>query len=121
MGHRGARHPLQVALHPQLWDRYSKEVVAIENKPSTVAEKTRMWFARIEPAIGKLKISDVTEEDAGAVVRAPLRLDVHISRRANVKLCAVGPRIGCVARKSASGTTSSGDLNHSCLSASFWS
>jgi integrase len=58
-----------------LWDRYSKEVVAIENKPTTVAEKTRMWMRRIEPAIGHLKISDVTEEDAGAVVRAPLRLD----------------------------------------------
>jgi integrase len=58
-----------------LWDRYSKEVVAIENKPSTVAEKTRMWSRRIEPAIGRLKINDVTEEDAGAVVRAPLRLD----------------------------------------------
>jgi integrase len=75
MGHRGARHPLQVALHPQLWDRYSKEVVAIENKPSTVAEKTRMWTRRIERAIGELKINDVTEEDAGTVVRAPLRLD----------------------------------------------
>jgi integrase len=58
-----------------LWDRYSKEVVAIENKPSTVAEKTRMWARRIEPAIGHLKINDVSEEDAGAVVRAPLRLD----------------------------------------------
>jgi integrase len=58
-----------------LWDRYSKEVVAIENRPSTVAEKTRMWTRRIEPAIGRLKINDVTEEDAGAVVRAPLRLD----------------------------------------------
>jgi integrase len=30
--------------------------------------------ARIEPAIGKLKINDVSEEDAGAMVRAPLRL-----------------------------------------------
>jgi integrase len=58
-----------------LWDRYSKEVVAIKNKPSTVAEKTRMWMRRVEPAIGNLKISDVMEEDAGAVVRAPLRLD----------------------------------------------
>jgi integrase len=58
-----------------LWDRYSKEVVAIENKPTTVAEKTRMWTRRINPAIGHLKINDVTEEDAGAVVRAPLRLD----------------------------------------------
>jgi integrase len=58
-----------------LWDRYSKEVVAIENKPSTVAEKTRMWIRRIEPAIGHLKINDVTEEDAGTVVRAPLRLN----------------------------------------------
>ena len=58
-----------------LWDRYSKEVVAIENKPRTVAEKTRMWTRRIEPAIGQMKIGDVTEQDAGAVVRAPLRLD----------------------------------------------
>jgi integrase len=58
-----------------LWNRYSKEVVAIENKPSTIAEKTRMWARRIEPAIGHLKIKDVTEEDAGTVVRAPLRLD----------------------------------------------
>ena len=58
-----------------LWDRYSKEVVAIENKPSTVAEKTRMWTRRVEPAIGHLKINEVSEEDAGAVVRAPLRLD----------------------------------------------
>jgi integrase len=58
-----------------LWDRYGKEVVAIENKPSTVAQKTRMWTRRIEPVVGHLKINDVTEEDAGAVVRAPLRLD----------------------------------------------
>jgi hypothetical protein len=58
-----------------LWDRYSKEVVAIENKPRTAEEKTRMWTRRVEPAIGHLKINDVTEEDAGTVVRAPLRLD----------------------------------------------
>jgi integrase len=58
-----------------LWDRYSKEVVAIENKPRTAAEKARMWERRIKPAIGHLKINDMTEEDAGAVVRAPLRLD----------------------------------------------
>jgi integrase len=58
-----------------LWDRYTKEVVAIENKPRTAADKTRMWERRIEPVIGHLKINDVTDEDAGAVVRAPLRLD----------------------------------------------
>ncbi|HWX29714.1 MAG TPA: site-specific integrase [Steroidobacteraceae bacterium] len=58
-----------------LWDRYGKEVVAIENKPSTIAEKNRIWTRRVEPAIGHLKITDVTEEDAGTVVRAPLRLD----------------------------------------------
>jgi hypothetical protein len=58
-----------------LWERYSKEVVAIENKPRTAAEKTRMWERRIKLAIGTLKINDVTEEDAAAVVRAPLRLD----------------------------------------------
>ena len=58
-----------------LWDRYRKEVMVIGNKPSTIAEKTRMWTRRIEPAIGDLTISEVTEEDASAVVRAPLRLD----------------------------------------------
>src|SRR5712691_6022355 len=58
-----------------LWDRYSKEVVAITNKPRTAAEKTRMWERRVKPAIGALKVKDVTEEDAGAVVRAPLRLE----------------------------------------------
>jgi integrase len=58
-----------------LWDRYSKEVVAIENRPSTAAEKNRMWQRRIGPAIGNLKVNEVTEEDAGKVVRAPLRLD----------------------------------------------
>jgi integrase len=59
----------------ELWDRYSNEVVAIENRPRTAAEKTRMWERRIKPAIGTLKINDVLEEDAGKVVRAPLRLD----------------------------------------------
>lgn len=58
-----------------LWERYSKEVVAIENKPRTAAEKSRMWTRRIAPAIRHLKIADVTEQDAGAVVRAPLRLN----------------------------------------------
>jgi integrase len=33
-----------------------------------------MW-ERIQPALGHLKINDVTEAEAGAVVRAPLRLD----------------------------------------------
>jgi integrase len=58
-----------------LWDRYAKEVVAITNKPSTAAGKLRIWTRRIEPALGALRIKDVTEEDCGAVVRAPLRLD----------------------------------------------
>jgi integrase len=57
-----------------LWNRYSKEVVAVENRPRTAAEKTRIWERRIKPAIGELKINNVTEEEAGAVVRAPLRL-----------------------------------------------
>jgi hypothetical protein len=58
-----------------LWNRYSKEVAAVENKPRTVAEKTRLWKRRIKPGLSHLKIGDVTEEDVGAVVRAPLRLD----------------------------------------------
>lgn len=58
-----------------LWDRYLKEVVAIANKLSTTEEKTRMWTRRIEPAIGRLKINDVTQEDVGRIVRSPLRLD----------------------------------------------
>jgi integrase len=58
-----------------LWDRYSKEVVAIENKPRTAAQKVRMWRRRINPAIGHLKINDVAGDDVGAIVRAPVRLD----------------------------------------------
>jgi integrase len=57
-----------------LWERYVKEVM-IANKPGTVGEKERMWRGRIEPAIGGLKVKGVSEEDAGAIVRAPLRLD----------------------------------------------
>lgn len=58
-----------------LWDRYSKEVVAIKNKPRTADEKTRMWKTRVSPVLGAVKINDVTDEDVGAVVRSPLRLD----------------------------------------------
>jgi integrase len=58
----------------QLWDRYAKEVVAVENKPRTIAEKTRQWLRVIEPKIGRLKIDDVTDKDAADVVFAPLRL-----------------------------------------------
>ena len=59
----------------ELWDRYAIEVMAVDNKPSTAAEKRRMWDNRIKPAIGKLKIKDVTDSDVGAIVRAPLRID----------------------------------------------
>ncbi|MEC4590550.1 tyrosine-type recombinase/integrase [Nitrospirillum amazonense] len=59
----------------EVWERYLKEIAAVENKPRTVAEKKRIWARRIEPALGKLKAMDVTEDDAAAVVRAPLKLD----------------------------------------------
>ncbi len=58
-----------------LWGRYAREVIAVENKPRTAAEKTRLWERRVKPVLGRLKVRDVTEEDVGAVVRAPLRLD----------------------------------------------
>jgi integrase len=58
-----------------LWERYRTEVIAIKNKPRTATEKTRLWRTRIEPATGLTRINDVTEEDAGSIVRAPLRLD----------------------------------------------
>jgi integrase len=58
-----------------LWERYSMEIVAIENKPRTARQKVRIWTTKIEPAIGHLRVNDVTQEDAGAVVRASLRLD----------------------------------------------
>jgi integrase len=58
-----------------LWDRYAKEVMALHNKPRTINEKTRMWKGRIEPAIGHLRIGDITQEDVDAIVRGPLRAD----------------------------------------------
>src|SRR6185295_12441951 len=47
----------------------------VENKPLTAAKKTRLSERRIKPELGHLKVRDITEEDAGALVRAPLRLD----------------------------------------------
>jgi hypothetical protein len=34
-----------------------------------------MWKSRIEPSIGRLKVKDVTNQDAGAIVRSALRFD----------------------------------------------
>src|SRR6516164_310374 len=70
-----AAHARRQKTVADLWERYSKEVVAIENKPSTIVQKTQMWQRGIAPALGHLKINEVTEEDADAVVRAPLRLN----------------------------------------------
>jgi integrase len=58
-----------------LWGRYAAEVISIANKPRTAAEKSRMWMRRINPAIGHLRINDITGGDVGAIVRSPLRLD----------------------------------------------
>jgi integrase len=58
-----------------LWDRYAKEVMAVENKSRTIAEKTRLWERRLKPALAHLKVQGVTEEDVGTVVREALRLD----------------------------------------------
>ncbi len=69
---RQERHEKTVS---DLWQRYLVEVVSVENKPRTAVEKRRMWQRRIEPAIGKLKIKDVTDQDAGAIVRAPFQFD----------------------------------------------
>lgn len=59
----------------ELWDRYWVDAVEGHNKPTTAREKLRMWNSRIKPALGKIKIKDVTDEDVGAVVRSPLRFD----------------------------------------------
>jgi integrase len=58
-----------------LWDRYVLEIVAVENKPRTAGEKRRMWEKRVKHVIGKMKVKDVSDSDAGAVVRSPLRTD----------------------------------------------
>jgi site-specific recombinase XerD len=58
-----------------LWTRYAADLIALRNKPSTAAEKARMWKGRIEPVIGSMAINAVTDKEAGAIVRAPLRLD----------------------------------------------
>src|SRR5437773_6856972 len=44
-------------------------------------DKNRLWKRRIQPALGRFKVQDVNEEDAGAVVRAPLRLDANGDRK----------------------------------------
>jgi integrase len=58
-----------------LWDRYAKEIMTVENKPRTTAQKTHQWLRAIAPKIGHLQIDNVTDKDAADVVFAPLRLD----------------------------------------------
>src|SRR5262249_20016665 len=53
----GRRHRLEKTV-ADLWDRYSKEVMAVENKPRTIAQKTQIWRRRIKPALGNLKVKD---------------------------------------------------------------
>jgi integrase len=60
-----------------LWDRYAKEVIAVSNKPRTAADKMWMWKRRIEPAIGNMRVADVTAEEVGAIIRGALRLDAR--------------------------------------------
>jgi integrase len=58
-----------------LWARYDAEEVAAHNRPSTAALKRRMWKRRIEPAIGRLPVRDVSGTDLSGIVRGALRLD----------------------------------------------
>jgi hypothetical protein len=55
-----------------LWKRYWAEAVLPHNMASTAAEKSRMWAARVKPAIGRAAVRDVTGADLSAVVRSPL-------------------------------------------------
>ena len=60
-----------------LWKRYSAEIVSVENRPSTATEKQRMWKSRIKPKLGKLKIKDVTDQIAGALVHEAFQLGAN--------------------------------------------
>ncbi len=54
----------------ELCDRYLVEHVAEHNKPSTAKEFRRLVEKRIKPAIGKLKVVDVTRADVIKMHRA---------------------------------------------------
>lgn len=58
-----------------LWDRYWLEIVLPANRSRTASEKRYMWKSRIEPSVGTIKLKDVTDEDAGAIVRGAMRRD----------------------------------------------
>jgi site-specific recombinase XerC len=57
-----------------LWRRYLDEVVCL-NKPATQRQKIRLYQSAIGPAIGSLKVHEVTSGEIGEIVRAPLRRD----------------------------------------------
>jgi integrase len=59
----------------ELWERYSTDIVAVANKRRTSVEKARIWKRRIEPAIGAMRVNDVSEDDVAGIVRAALRFD----------------------------------------------
>ena len=68
------RERAELTVH-DLWARYWTDVVSVENRPSTAAEKQRMWKTRIKPKLGSSKIKDVTELDVSGLVRGALRID----------------------------------------------
>jgi integrase len=58
-----------------LWNRYDAEEVVAHNKSSTAALKRRMWKRRIEPAIGRIPVRDITSIDLSELVRSTIRID----------------------------------------------
>ena len=66
------------AVVADLWARYALEIVS-GNKATTAKQKHRMWVRCIEPAIGKLKVKDITDREVGDIVRKPLTVkDGHV-------------------------------------------
>src|SRR5262245_26545992 len=100
--------------------RHERTLEAVRCKPSFGAGMGRnsegpswLYGSAARPRLGMSQHQSCPGEDNRLYPRLHAWLGYQLSRRIRLKLCAVGPLGGWVARKSASGTTSSGVFAHS--------
>ena len=59
----------------ELWARYEIEVMAARNRPTTAAQKKRMWATKIEPVIGAVAVRDVDGDHVRRIVHGPMKVE----------------------------------------------
>jgi integrase len=59
----------------ELWARYEIEIIAARNRPTTAAQKRRMWVTKIEPVVGSVPVREVDGDHIRVIVHGPMRVE----------------------------------------------